>query len=75
MVYRTSDKIVKTAMNHEAGVRLATEARDRGDHATAWKHAKAYGLNALDLMELGLPEKYRPKGFNPGTPKAMGCVA
>ncbi|MSR70782.1 hypothetical protein EXS62_01965 [Candidatus Kaiserbacteria bacterium] len=74
MVYRTSDQIAKTAMNHEAGVRLAKEARDRGEYALAWKHAQAYRLDALDLLDLGLPERYRPKGFNPGVPKAMGCV-
>ena len=74
MVYRIAGQQMRSVMNHENGVRLAKEARDRSEYALAWKHAKAYGLDALDLLELQLPEKFRPRGFNPGVPKAMGCA-
>lgn len=74
MVYRPASEQVRLVMNHENGVKFAREAKKDGNYALAWKHAQAYGLDALDLLELGLPEKFRPRGFNPGMPKAMGCV-
>jgi hypothetical protein len=74
MTYQSADKVARNIQSHSAGLRLAKEARDRGEYALAWTHAQTYGLNALDLLELDLPNNHRPKGFNPGVPKAMGCV-
>ena len=74
MVHQTKDGMFRNIADHENGMRLAREARDRGEYATAWKHAQAYKLNALDLLELKLPEQYRPRGFHPGVPKATGNI-
>ncbi len=75
MTHQSESHRLRKIQDHDSGVQLAREARDKGDYVAAWRHAQAYGLNALDLADLGLPEKYRPKGFNPSVPKAEACVS
>jgi hypothetical protein len=74
MVYRTQDQQFRALMNHQNGMKLAREALDQGKYALAWQHAQAHNLSAYDVMQLGLPEKYRPKDFHPKVPRAEGCV-
>ena len=61
MVYRSDDAIARTRMRREDGKRLAKEALARAEYKIAWEHVVAYDLDEFDIVELGLPEKYRPK--------------
>jgi len=75
VVCRSNDAIARTLMRRANGKHLAKEALAKAEYKIAWEHVVAYGLDEFDIMELGLPEKYRPKHLRGRDfPKAEGCV-
>ncbi len=73
-MYINAEKQFAIVKQHQDGMRLAKEARDKGDQRLAWQHAKDYNLSAYDVLSLRLSRSHKPRDFTPRVPKAMGCV-
>lgn len=67
------DREAQALVNMQKGMELAHAAIERGDQRAAWQYVLDYNLSEIEVLELGLSEKYRPRSLRGREfPKAMG---